>query len=105
MSSARKRTPASLSAGTISSRCARLREGLVEPLREAFLRAAVGAELDRLELHRPEPAVLGLQEERHFGFAEAVDRLHRVADEEQRAAVARLPSRSQLGQQFELRER
>src|SRR6266571_4693028 len=51
------------------------RERLVEPLHEAFLRAAVGAELDRLELHRPEPGVLGLQEERHFGFAEAVDRL------------------------------
>src|SRR5882762_10514338 len=81
------------------------RERLVEPLHEAFLRAAVGAELDRLELHRPEPGVLGLQEERHFGFAEAVDRLHRVADEEQRAAVALLPSGSQLGEELELRER
>ncbi len=81
------------------------RERLVEPLHEAFLRAAVGAELDRLELHRPEPGVLGLQEERHFGFAEAVDRLHRVADEEQRAAVTLLPAGSQLGEELELRER
>src|SRR5881296_3151374 len=81
------------------------RERLVEPLHEAFLRAAVGTELDRLELHRPEPGVLGLQEERHFGFAEAVDRLHRVADEEQRAAVTLLPAGSQLGEELELRER
>jgi len=49
--------------------------------------------------------VLGLQEERHFGFAEAVDRLHRVADEEQRAAVTLLPAGSQLGEELELRER
>jgi hypothetical protein len=77
---------------------------LVEPY-EAFLRAAVGAELDRLYLHRPEPGVLGLQEERHFGFAEAVDRLHRVADEEQRAAVTLLPAGRQLGEELELRER
>src|SRR6266702_1149152 len=81
------------------------RERLVEPLHEAFLRAAVGAELDRLELHRPEPGVLGLQEERHFGFAKAVDRQHRVADEEQRAAVTLLPAGSQLGEELELRER
>src|SRR5947209_815120 len=81
------------------------RERLVEPLHEAFLRAAVGAELDRPDLHRPEPGGLGLQEERHFGFAEAVDRLHRVTDEEQRAAVTLLPAGSQLGEELVLRER
>jgi len=138
----RKRTPASLSAGTISSRCAPVADedrlaaeapgryndllrfllavvaavpvtaapGSALSCGEAgrygtapdvwsscagaragndslnhftsLLRAAVGAELDRLELHRPEPGVLRVQEERHFGFAEAVNRLHRVADED-----------------------
>src|SRR5206468_3100128 len=91
--------------GLVFLRGEHARERLVEPLHEAFLRAAVGAELDRLELHRPEPGMLGLQEERHFCFAEAVDRLHRVADEEQRAAVTLLPAGSQLGEELKLRER
>ena len=91
--------------GLVFLRGEHARERLVEPLHEAFLRAAVGAELDRLELHRPEPGVLRPQEQRYFGFAEAVDRLHRVADEEQRAAVALLPAGSQLGEELELRER
>src|SRR5262249_56171699 len=37
--------------------------------------------------------------------AEGVDRLHGVTDEEQRAAVALLPARSQPGEELELRER
>src|SRR5882672_808795 len=68
------------------------RERLVEPLHEAFLRAAVGAELDRLERHRTDARMLCLEEERDFRFAEAVDGLHRVADQEQRAAISLLPT-------------
>ena len=40
-----------------------------------------------------------------LGLAEAVDGLHRVADHEQRAPVARLPAGSELGQQFMLAHR
>src|SRR5262249_50251258 len=37
--------------------------------------------------------------------AEAVNRLHRVADQEQRAPVAFLPAGGELGEELELRER
>src|SRR5437773_1262792 len=68
------------------------REGGVEPLDEAFLRAAVGAELDRLEGNGTDPVVFCTQEQGNLRFAEAVDGLHRVADEEQRTAVVARPS-------------
>ena len=47
----------------------------------------------------------GLEEERDLRLAEAVDGLHRVADQEQRAAVILLPARGQSFDQFELRVR
>src|SRR5205823_7195265 len=45
----------------------------------------------------------GLQEESDLRLAEAVDRLHRVADEEERAAVALLPAGGEAFEQFPLR--
>jgi hypothetical protein len=36
--------------------------------------------------------LLRKQEQRHVGIAKPVDRLHRVADEEQRAPVVGLPA-------------
>ena len=45
------------------------------------------------------------QEQSDLGVAEAIDRLHRVADHEQRAAVARLPAGGERLEQLELRER
>ena len=51
------------------------------------------------------PGACALDEEPHLGVAEAVDRLHRIADREQRAAVAGLPAGGQPAQELELRER
>jgi hypothetical protein len=82
-----------------------LRERGVEPVDEAALRAEVSAEGEPFELDRAEAALPGIQKQRDLGLAEAVDRLHRVADEEERAAVLRLPARSEKGQQFPLRHR
>ena len=48
---------------------------------------------------------LGFDEDAHLGFAKAIDRLHRVADGEQRMPVAGLPSRGEQAQKLELRER
>src|SRR5690349_22371297 len=44
----------------------------------------------------------GFEEQADFCFAEAVDRLHRVADEEQRAAISLLPARYQFFKQGKL---
>ena len=47
----------------------------------------------------------GLEEEAHLRLAEAIDRLHRVAHQEQRAAIALFPPGGELLQQLELRVR
>src|SRR5438445_13379504 len=46
-----------------------------------------------------------MQEERDLGLAEAVDRLHRVADDEERAPVALVPSGGEPLEQLPLRDR
>jgi len=47
-------------------------------------------------------ALADAQEEAHIGLAEAVDRLHRVADDEQRAAVIGHPAARQPFDQGDL---
>src|SRR5581483_6722037 len=81
------------------------REGAVHPLHDAALRAEGGGEAQRLELDRAEAAAPRAQEETDFRLAEAVDRLHRVADEEERAPVARLPARGEPLEELPLRHR
>ena len=49
--------------------------------------------------------LLQVDEQTDFGLAEAIDRLHRIADAEQRAAVAVGPPAGQALQQVELTER
>src|SRR3954465_11008124 len=83
----------------------------VVPIDQARLRAEVRGEGEGLEgntkwgprLRGDDGAFPGLEEERHLRFAEAVDRLHRVADEEERAAVAFFPSGGEAAQQLVLR--
>ena len=82
-----------------------VREGGVEPVDQAGLRAEVGAQRERLERDAADALLPRLEEERDLRFAEAVDRLHRVADQEQRAAVVGLPAGGQSLEQFELRVR
>ena len=55
--------------------------------------------------HRADAALLRQQEQRHVRVAKAVDRLHRVADQEQRAPVVGLPARRQQLEQAPLRLR
>src|SRR5438067_10072598 len=89
-----------------------VREGSVVPVDEVRLRAEVGGQRNALELDprlrggAAEAALVpGLEEERDVRLAESVDGLHRVADEEQRAAVARFPPGGQSFQELELRIR
>ncbi len=69
------------------------------------MRAEIRAQRERFQAHIADAFVPRLQEEANLGFAEAIDRLHRVAHEEERPAVARFPAGSELAQQIPLRER
>src|SRR5262249_43157935 len=102
-----------------------VREGGVVPVDEAGLGAEVGGETQALEGDTPEtrlsPRFRGddgglwgddvegalpcAQEERDVRFAEAVDRLHRVADEEEGATVVFLPAGGEALEQLPLRVR
>lgn len=79
-----------------------LREHAVDPIHHAALRTEV---VGQLQEARPDlaHAPLGhLQEQADLGLAETVDGLHRVAHQEQRAAIAVLPAGGQRGQQVDL---
>src|SRR6267142_5150353 len=80
-----------------------VRERRVVPVDEAGLRAEVGREREALERDAAEALVPRLEEERDLRLAEAVDGLHRVADEEERAAVAFLPAGGEAPQELVLR--
>src|SRR5439155_27145020 len=80
-----------------------VRERGVVPVDEAGLRSEIRGEREALELHGAEALFPRLEEERDLRLAEAVDRLHRVADEEERAAVAFLPARGEAAQELVLR--
>ena len=75
-----------------------LREHRVEPVHEELAGTEVAAQHQGLEVNAADARALRKQELRDLGVAEAVDRLHGVADAEQGAAVARLPA---PGQRFE----
>jgi hypothetical protein len=57
------------------------------------VRAVVAVEAQRFQRDAADAAFARLQEEADVGLAEAVDGLHRVADDEQRAPVVRAASR------------
>src|SRR5687768_17840933 len=78
--------------GDVGLRRQDVREGGVVPVDEAALGAEVGGEGEALQFYAAEALFPGLEEERDLGLAEAVDGLHRIADEEQRAAVVGLPA-------------
>src|SRR5207237_3999750 len=75
----------------------------VVPIDQARLRAEVRSEREALELDGAEAFLPRLKEERDLRLAEPVDRLHRVADEEERAAVALLPAGGEAAQELVLR--
>jgi len=82
-----------------------LREGIIHPIDDTGLRTQIGRQLQRFEHDVAYALGARLQEQPDLGFAKAVDRLHRIADGEQRAAVIRRPARGQLRDQFELADR
>ncbi len=62
--------------------------------------------VERLERDAADsPPFLGLDEQAHLGIAEAVDRLHRIADQKQRPPVPRGPACGQIRDQVALRLR
>ncbi len=58
---------------------------------------------ERRERDRSDALARGFQKQRHLGLAETVDGLHRVAHDEERAAVALFPARGELREQLVLR--
>src|ERR1700682_427273 len=79
------------------------RESRVDPFDNPRMGAEVGREREGLEAHAADSVMPYAQEEADFGLAEAVDRLHGVSDQEERAPILRLPTRGELFDQLELR--
>ncbi len=79
-----------------------LRKRLVDPFDDARLRAEVVGKVEEIRLQFAYADVGDFQEQAHFRLAETVDGLHRVAHQEQTAAVALLPARGQRAQQVQL---
>ena len=78
------------------------REGRIDPIDDARIRAVVAEQAQVAEADVADAALADAQEEPDVGLAEAVDRLHRVADDEQRAAVVRHPAARQFLDQADL---
>src|SRR6478672_4895969 len=82
-----------------------VRERRVDPRHDRGRRAKIARERQWLERNVADAAPLRCKEQRQVRVAETVDRLHRIADEEQRAAVAALPTGRQELEQADLRLR
>ena len=81
-------------------------ERTVDPVDNPGLRTEVGGEANRLERNRADPpARPGAEELPDLGLAKAVNRLHRVADREQRPAVAPLPAGGEARNELVLADR
>ena len=78
------------------------RKGLVHPLDYSSHGTEIGGEIQAFGLHQADARFADLQEQSDFGLAEAIDGLHRIADEEERAAVGRLPACGERLEQFVL---
>ncbi len=81
------------------------REAAVHPVHDRRAGAEVAGQPQRRQRDPADTLALGLQEQRDVGLPERIDRLHRVADAEQRAPVALLPAGEQQLQQLFLRRR
>ena len=82
-----------------------LREQPVAEIDEWRPRTEIAGQAQRLESHRPDAEVARTQKEADLRLAELVDRLHRVADHEQGAAVPGCPVRDECREKVELRDR
>ena len=78
------------------------RKAGVDPVHHRRTGAVVARQTQRRQRQAADALCLGAQEQPHLSLAEAVDRLHRIADAEQRAAVAWLPAGGEALQQLDL---
>ncbi|VGO06922.1 hypothetical protein AMB3_3154 [plant metagenome] len=80
-----------------------LREDVVDPSHHARLRTEVVGQGQEGGTQGAQALVAHMQEQAHFRLAEAVDRLHGVAHQEERAAIAVLPAGRERADQVDLR--
>ena len=79
-------------------------ERLIGPADEPGCRAEIAPQLQRRQPDGADPEIAGAQEAADLGLAKLIDRLHRIADHEQRPAIAGLPAHGQRLEQIELRD-
>src|SRR5277367_3910671 len=73
-----------------------LLEYFVRALNDLHVRAIVRNESQGLRANGAKAEISRFQKKAHLGFAEAIDRLHRIADNENGSAVTRCPTVKQL---------
>ena len=76
----------------------------IHPIDERRRRAEIAAQLQCREPQCADAGRARAQEQADLGFAELVDRLHRIAHRKQRTAIARFPARRERAEQFKLVE-
>ena len=76
------------------------RESLIAPMHQRRRGPEIPAQRQRLEMQLVETGGAHGGEAPHLGIAKSVDRLHRIAHQEQRATVAVAPVPGQRDQQF-----
>src|SRR5207302_8142661 len=81
------------------------RKSVIDRLDERRHRAEVSGQLQRLQPDRADSTIARPQKQSYLRFPELINRLHGVADDEQRAAITLLPTCRQHLNQIELRER
>src|SRR5262249_3363244 len=82
------------------------RKNAVHPVDEPALRAKVRRQGQRLQGHAAEPAASPcFEEEPDVRVAEAIDRLHGIADKKKRSPIAGRPACGEPLEQFALSER
>ena len=80
-------------------------EHAIHPIDDTRLRAEVTHERQRLKPNVTDAFPLRPQEQTNLGLAKAIDRLHRVANHEQRSPIALLPARCEAQHQLVLAQR
>ncbi len=79
-------------------------EGLIRPFDEGLRGSKVDVKRQRLQPDGSDAVLAGFQKQADIGLPETVDGLHRIADQEQSAAIGGFPSGGQLFEQLELGE-
>ena len=82
-----------------------LGEGSVHPVHDSSLRSEIGGKRNRLQRDVPDSRSTGAKKQTNLSLAKAIDGLHGVSHRQHTAPVPRLPSRSQLFDQFILADR